>query len=63
MPTDFIELARICLAHSHVTASPDEGRLSTMELPSVTSCLELSLRLLQNFSDIFFTDSRPVLPL
>src|SRR5580704_16095137 len=23
MPTDFIELARICIAHSHVTASPE----------------------------------------
>ena len=23
MRTDFIELARICLAHSHVTASPE----------------------------------------
>ena len=23
MRTDFIELARICIAHSHVTASPE----------------------------------------
>jgi hypothetical protein len=40
-----------------------EVRLSMMAPPLVTSCRELSLPLLQNLSDIFFTDSRPVLPL